>query len=140
MRLFRTATVAAMGAAAAYFLDPEQGAGRRNQFRDQFLSRARSATDDVAGAAQGAAQKAYGAARESATSATSDSEPPNDQTLKAKVESEIFRPADAPKDSVDVDVADGVVALRGQPDDGEAMEKLVEAARAVEGVKDVRTA
>ena len=38
----------------------------------------------------------------------------DDQTLKAKVESEVFRPADSPKGDVDVNVENSVVFLRGQ--------------------------
>jgi hypothetical protein len=37
----------------------------------------------------------------------------DDATLKAKVETELFRPADAPKGGVTVGVVDGVVELRG---------------------------
>jgi osmotically-inducible protein OsmY len=62
----------------------------------------------------------------------------NDETLKAKVESEIFRPEDAPKDSVDVLVVDGVVELRGEvkrPQDKKALE---EHARAIPEVRDVK--
>ena len=62
----------------------------------------------------------------------------NDQTLKAKVESEIFRAEDAPKGSVNVQVANGVVELRGevkQPDDKEQLEDEV---RAIPEVRDVR--
>jgi hypothetical protein len=36
------------------------------------------------------------------------------------VETEVFRPADAPKGKVDVNVANGVVELRGGIDDGTA--------------------
>jgi osmotically-inducible protein OsmY len=62
----------------------------------------------------------------------------NDETLKAKIESEIFRPEDAPKGSVDVSVADGVVELRGEvkhPEDKESLEKQ---ARKIPEVREVR--
>jgi osmotically-inducible protein OsmY len=62
----------------------------------------------------------------------------DDVTLARKVESEIFRPADAPKDKVSVSVADGVVELRGELDDPEQVEQLGKTAKGVEGVKDVR--
>jgi len=38
----------------------------------------------------------------------------DDHTLKNKVETVLFRDADAPKDRVDVTVVDGVVELRGE--------------------------
>ena len=62
----------------------------------------------------------------------------DDVTLARKVESEIFRPADAPKDKVSVSVADGVVELRGELDDPKQVEQLGKTAKGVEGVKDVR--
>jgi osmotically-inducible protein OsmY len=55
------------------------------------------------------------------------------------VESEIFRDADAPKGSVDVNAEDGVIYLRGEVDDEQTIERLVGAARGVEGVRDVRS-
>ena len=62
----------------------------------------------------------------------------DDVTLARKVESEIFRPADAPKDKVSVSVADGVVELRGELEDQKQVEELGKSAKGVEGVKDVR--
>ncbi len=62
----------------------------------------------------------------------------DDQTLKNKVESEIFRAADAPKDSVNVNVVDGVVELRGEVKRPEIKKALEAEARAVPEVKDVR--
>jgi osmotically-inducible protein OsmY len=62
----------------------------------------------------------------------------DDPTLKAKVESEIFRPAEAPKGSVDVLVVDGVVELRGEVKHPEDKEKLEKDARAIPEVRDVK--
>jgi len=61
----------------------------------------------------------------------------DDVTLARKVESEIFRPQDAPKGSVDVNVENGVVHLRGEVKNVERMKELEAAARNVDGVKDV---
>jgi hypothetical protein len=63
----------------------------------------------------------------------------NDSALKDKVESEIFREPDAPKDKVSVNVEDGVVYLRGQLDDRQAIERLADAAAKVEGVRSVES-
>jgi len=62
----------------------------------------------------------------------------DDQTVKSKVESTIFRDADAPKGSVDVNVVDGVVELRGEVERPEIKEELEEEALAVPEVWDVR--
>jgi hypothetical protein len=61
----------------------------------------------------------------------------DDVTLARKVETELFRPADAPKGSVNIDVVDGVVTLRGEvksPDQAAALER---AARGIPEVGDV---
>jgi len=65
-------------------------------------------------------------------------EPADDVTLARKVETEIFRAADAPKGDVSVDVQDGVVHLRGMVADPQWIARLAEDAGKVDGVKDVR--
>jgi osmotically-inducible protein OsmY len=65
-------------------------------------------------------------------------EDPDDVTIARKVETEIFRPADAPKGNVSIDVQDGVVYLRGELADDEWIERLADGARKVDGVKGVK--
>ena len=62
----------------------------------------------------------------------------DDQTLKNKVETEIFRAADAPKGSVDVSVVDGVVELRGEVKRPEIKKALEADARGIPEVREVR--
>jgi osmotically-inducible protein OsmY len=132
---------AAAGFAAAWFLDPNDGARRRSVARDKALKYARQGkaeavrrADYAAGQIKGAAvQKVPVGGREDAA------ERLNDPALKDKVESEIFREPDAPKDKVSVNVEDGVVYLRGQLDDREAIERLRDTAAKVEGVRSVES-
>ncbi|MDW5597323.1 BON domain-containing protein [Conexibacter stalactiti] len=58
----------------------------------------------------------------------------DDVTLARKVESVIFRPADAPKGDVDVNAHDGIVELRGVVADSARIDALVSAAEHVDGV------
>ena len=131
---------AGAGAALAYFLDPDHGESRRTQAReqaDQGLSKAKSAQGDVAGKAQqakGAAQSTVARAKEAAPGG---GDAPDDATLARKVETEIFRPADAPKGAVNVDVANGVVFLRGQLEDQTWIDRLGFEAAKVDGIKGV---
>jgi osmotically-inducible protein OsmY len=60
----------------------------------------------------------------------------NDPTLKAKVETELFRDEHVPKGQINVQARDGVVELRGEVQP-ELIEELVQRARAVEGVTEV---
>ena len=62
----------------------------------------------------------------------------DDVTIARKVESEIFRPPEAPKDSVSVNVQHGIVELRGEVKRPEDVEALGAAAARVEGVEEVR--
>ena len=61
----------------------------------------------------------------------------DDQTLKAKVESEVFRDTEAPKGDVSVNVELGVVYLRGQLEDQSLIEELEQRVRTVQGVNRV---
>jgi osmotically-inducible protein OsmY len=62
----------------------------------------------------------------------------NDPAIKNAVESQIFRPHDAPKGGVNVNVEYGIVVLRGEVPDRQWRERFVSGAREVRGVVDVR--
>lgn len=62
----------------------------------------------------------------------------DDVTIARKVETEIFRGPDRPKDSVDVNVVDGVVWLRGEVRTPELINRLEAETRAVPEVKEVQ--
>jgi osmotically-inducible protein OsmY len=123
----------AIGAALAYFLDPQQGARRRNMARDRVLAFFRRRGRGVAGAGRAVAAEAYGL-KQKATHLREEPKSFDDQTLKAKVESEVFRPADAPKGDVSVNVEEGVVYLRGELGDASVIEDLERRVRSVQGV------
>ena len=130
---------AGVGAAAAYFLDNESGNRRRKIAADKAGRFKREGAGTVTGAAQAAGAQAKGVAAKAQHVATGgDDAPGDDNTLKSKIESEVFRAADAPKGSVDVSVANGIVELRGQVDDQAQSQALEMKTRMVSGVKDVR--
>jgi osmotically-inducible protein OsmY len=90
-------------------------------------SQATAQAGKVAGKAQAAARSAM----------PGHAEDLDDVTLARKVETEIFRPADAPKGQVSVNAENGVVFLRGEVS-SEWIERLGSEAQQVEGVKEVR--
>jgi osmotically-inducible protein OsmY len=96
----------ALGAALAYFFDPDNGRKRR----------------------QAAVEKAGKRFRQP------DKPQPDDVTLARKVESEIFRGADVPKGQINVNVEDGVVYLRGELEQPDLIDDLEAQARKVQGV------
>jgi osmotically-inducible protein OsmY len=124
---------AAGGAAFLYFLDPDSGARRRNATRDRAAAKLRQGEQ----AARAASSQAYGVTQKVASLKENDKPQPDDVTLARKVESEIFRDADAPKGSVNVNAVDGVVTLRGEVESEDQMEQLETATRKVKGVREV---
>ncbi len=128
---------AALGALLAFFLDPQSGARRRKMTMDRAASLVRGRARDAAGAGRAVASTATAVAQKVAHRSEEEKEQPNDATLARKVETEIFRYADAPKGSVDVSVQEGLVHLRGEVERPELIDELVERARDVQGVRDV---
>lgn len=142
--MFKLIVGALIGGAAVWFLDPDRGEGRRGQalsYAQKGKDQAAQTGESLSATAQTAAEtvKEQASPDESTEERAPASERLNDPALQAKVESEIFRPADAPKDSVSVNVEDGVVYLRGQLDDPAAIETLREAASKVDGVRGVES-
>jgi osmotically-inducible protein OsmY len=124
----------ALGGAVAFFLDPQTGKRRRNVARDRILAFFRRS----ARKSQAVTATAY-AAKQKVTHLREEEKPqPDDVTLARKVETEIFRAADAPKGQVDVNAVDGVVELRGEVERPELVEQLEERTRKVQGVREVR--
>jgi osmotically-inducible protein OsmY len=114
----------AAGLAAGYFLDPDSGRRRREGARERVLTMVR----------RGAQQP------KSPQHPKSEAQPaPNDQDLADRVKSQIFQPEDAPKGSVNVNVENGVVYLRGEVNRADQIQKLVEQAGEVDGVTAVES-
>ena len=61
----------------------------------------------------------------------------DDTTLKAKVETEIFRGEHEVKGAVDVNAQKGVIQLRGELPSRDLIDALVDRTRRIKGVKDV---
>ena len=61
----------------------------------------------------------------------------DDQTLKSKIETELFREEHALKGLVNVNVQQGVTQLRGEVDSPELIEELVGRTQKVRGVREV---
>jgi osmotically-inducible protein OsmY len=106
---------AALGAALAYFFDPDNGKRRRKATVKRLTGFARRRREGVQGP------------------------PQDDVTLARKVESEIFRDADVPKGAIDINAEHGKVVLRGEVDSTELIEELVGKARRVQGVEEVES-
>jgi osmotically-inducible protein OsmY len=129
---------AAIGVAGEYLLDPVEGKRRRQMARDRGMAIVRRGAREAGRSADHVVHRAKGVAAE-ATPPGRDAGELNDSALKAKVESELFRPAEAPKGSVDLNVEEHVVVLHGRVGSEEQLEDLVERARLIDGVRDVES-
>src|SRR5215218_8700237 len=94
----------AIGAAVAYFGDAQDGARRRAMARDKAAAYWRRLVRRSGGSAQGAGSFLTGRMQRVRHLREMPKEY-DDATLAQKVQSEVFRPADAPKGDVDVNVA-----------------------------------
>ncbi len=96
-----------------------------------WLSKNQETAKRYAGQAKGMAGSVPGVGRPPAE------ERLNDPALAGKVESEVFRDTEIPKDRINVNVEYGVVYLRGEVPSQEAMDELVARTRKVDGVQGV---
>jgi osmotically-inducible protein OsmY len=128
---------ALVGAALVYLFDPQNGRRRRALLRDRSAAIVRQGGRTTARAGRTAAAEAYGASQKVQHLKGGPKEY-DDATLAQKVQSEIFRDADAPKGQVDVNAENGIVVLRGEVERPELIDELVERTRKVQGVRDVQ--
>jgi osmotically-inducible protein OsmY len=130
-----------LGAVLEYFvLDKQHAALRRHTARDRALAMMRRRQRDAVRRAKYLEGVAQGIAYKGAhvLPGTRRKEMPDDVTLAQKVESQAFREAHVPKQSVSVNAENGVVYLRGELERQEQIDALVRTAREVEGVRDVK--
>jgi osmotically-inducible protein OsmY len=139
--MFKILFGAAIGAAAAWFLDPNDGTRRRNVVRDKTMKYAQRGREEAARKATYAGTAVKGKVTSAApgTGVEPAEERLNDPALKAKVESEIFRDPEVPKGRVSVSVEEGVVSLRGELEDQATIDALRDAAAKVDGVRGVES-
>ena len=124
---------AALGALAAWFLDPQAGAQRRNTTRDRiaaFFRRRRWTLRGLAADLGGWKEKVKHLREE-------EKLPRNDATLVDKVRSEVLRDAEMPKGSININAENGVVILRGEVERPELIDELERKVRKVHGVERV---
>jgi len=125
----------AIGAALAYFFDPDNGRKRRKEASKKAAKRFRQAGRS----AQAAGAQAKGLKEKAAHRSEQEKPQPDDATLADKVKSEIFRDADVPKGQINVNAENGKIVLRGEVDSPELIEDLVTKARKVQGVEEVES-
>jgi osmotically-inducible protein OsmY len=122
------------GAVLEYLWDPESGRGRRAVLRDQFRAAARHGSRRLSGRARYFKGSAHGVVEETVHLHYPDNPDPDDATLRDRVESELFRDLAVPKGHININVAKGVVELRGQVERNEDIAAIEAKVRFIEGV------
>ncbi|MDQ3985452.1 MAG: BON domain-containing protein [Actinomycetota bacterium] len=125
------------GIAAMYFFDPQMGRTRRAKFAEQMGAFFRRGARRAERTGRYMGGQVYGAGQRVAHTGE-DRPPPNDQTLVAKIESEVLSRNDYPKGKIAINAEDGVVHLRGELEDEGQIASLEQDVRKVTGVVDVR--
>lgn len=123
----------AIGAGAAYYFDPKMGRTRRARLADQ----ANALLGQMKETAKERAAYESGRLEGLKHKMGSETAPENDQTLVAKVESEVLGRWGHLKGRVDVNATDRVVDLRGTTDSEDEIISLERDVRKVSGVIDV---
>ena len=129
---------AILGAALAYFLDPQNGTRRRNTMMQQlggliggFGGNSQTAMRYVAG-------KTYGVVQETVPHPR-DNPNPDDQTLRDRVESEVLRNPKWKQSDVIFNVVNGSVELRGELQTPQDIDDLINTVKSVPDVKGVNS-
>jgi osmotically-inducible protein OsmY len=124
-----------LGALGMYFFDPQLGRTRRAKLMDQLGGFSRRTAHEVERKTEYMKGQVEGI-RHQVTSG-SDSPPPNDETLTAKIQSEVLSRWNYPKGSINVNTAEGVVELRGSCETRDQINELEQEVRKISGVIDV---
>jgi osmotically-inducible protein OsmY len=141
MRIRTLLIGAGIGAALLYLFDPERGRARRARLQDQAGARVRRARRQLEGTARHLRDGYQGAAAqlEAASAAGPAAGPEDDLTVLSRVESVLFGAPGFPKETVEAEVVDGVLTLRGEVPSEEEGLQIVEAASRIKGVAAVES-
>jgi osmotically-inducible protein OsmY len=137
-RLASFALGTTVGTLLTFLFDARSGARRRALARDRSAAFVRRSLRRSARSVRWAGATGVGWSHR-ARHLREEPKDYDDVTLAQKVQTEIFRSAHAPKGAVNVNVANGVVQLRGEVQEQGLIDELVSQARKVQGVRDVES-
>ncbi len=138
-RLFWVGVGLALGGGAAYLADPDRGRHRRDQLTEQVSARGRELAEEATNQAKMAADRAKGAAIESAKDALPEDVPDDPKLLEQRIRSHALGGRDDVADVIVRVDGPGKVALKGTVPTSESERELLAEVAEVEGVTDVRS-
>jgi osmotically-inducible protein OsmY len=137
-RVLIAGTAGLVGAGLAFLFDPSRGRARRARLTDQAAAAVRRGVRTTERATRRVTSEVRG--RVTAMQHGSDGgDPfPDDVTLAARVQTELFRDTSVPKGQINVNVERGIVVLRGEVPDDEMRGELIGRVESMAGVWAVR--
>jgi osmotically-inducible protein OsmY len=123
---------------ALYFVDPDRGRRRRNMLRDRVQARLRRIGRGLNSVFREAAAETYGVSHKIVHLVPRPSEMTDDETLRQRVESQLFRDRHIPKGNLNINAEHGLVILRGELDSPIEIAQLEERVRHIPGVRGVQ--
>jgi hypothetical protein len=121
-----------------YFLDPDRGRRRRNMARDRLGARLRRVGRGIASMWRGAAADAYGVSHRIVHLVPKVTDVPDDETLRQRVESQLFRDRHIPKGRLNITAEHGTIILRGELENPAEVARLEQRVLRVPGVRGVQ--
>lgn len=135
-RLFRTIVVSGLGAAVAYFMDPDRGRARRNQAKDQANSFLRRRQEDAERRARYEANASHGQAMQAAGAGVPH---PQDDVDVAQAVKQVLAGLDIDTRDVTVETVEGKLTLRGQVGTRDEIDRLESAVAQAPGVFELQS-
>jgi hypothetical protein len=126
------------GALTAFFADPERGNARRKEAVDRVGGFARHTSRRAERWLRGVRAQASGWSQK-VTHLVPARTNLDDNTLRDRVETELFRDPEVPKGNLNLDVAGGRVTLRGQLQHPEQIRLVQERVASLPGVQEVQS-
>lgn len=126
-----------LGAATAYFLDPQTGKRRRHVVQARTAKLARRLSSLARKKARYGLGKAHGLWATGRGALVRRQVDVADDVVEQRIRSEVFRDVAVSPSTVEIDVAHGVVTLTGSVGGDKLASDLVERIRKVPGVEDV---
>jgi len=128
-----------VGSAAMTMLcDPRQGRRRRATLRDQGKARVRRLGRAVGSLWRGAASDAYAVSHRMVHLVPRDTDMADDETLRQRVESQLFRDRHIPKGDLNITAEHGTLILRGELESPAEIAHLEERVQHIPGVRGVQ--
>ncbi len=121
-----------------YLMDPERGRRRRHMLRDRSFASVRRIGRSIKALWRGAAAETYGVTHRIVHLVPKPTEMTDDETLRQRVESQLFRDRHIPKGHLNINAEHGMLILRGELDSPIEIAQLEERVRHLPGVRGVQ--